>query len=832
MSFTKQQVGSILETMDQSFHYIKEALQHNQLSAVYPVFVSVVEGLQAIYPVLLNESHPVLHDQLATFEQQIVQFAEALEREERGQLMTILQFQLLPQLHKLRAEIKVQDENDSNHFVAIGMFYGKYHPAEAYRKERIEAMMKEAERQQAKLYMFTSDDVDMEKEVIRARVRLEDDETVHIPLPDVIYNIFPTIDYAQTKEEKWLRERVPFTTFPVGNKLTLPSRLLRETNYGHLFIPFVGVTDLEKVFEFLKRHKKGVFKSIAAARGESIFFVNWRSVDRFIVEVDKKPIVMNRQGFENWVSDFLIPEQFILQEFKEFKTRDGRPYDIRAHVQKDGEGMWTLTKIYPRIGTRKGILSNISRGGSTEELEEFLHRQFSKERANHYNEKLRTLSLEVAQAIDSVYNHSIDELGLDLAIDETGRIWMHEANGGPQTTYHEEERAVHTIAYAKYLAENRMFLTSSLQKYTGFDDQFRYSASSEIPIVDLDDRPVVGLLYEERFTNKKFREACAIVSSHANCNFYAFRAKDIDYDQKVIRGHFFENFEWTERVVRYPDVVYDRLRMKGTSMYNLVYTEFDHLPFTHTLDVKDLNKWMIQQQLETVEELRPYLIPTIELNKEQDMQAFIEEHGTVILKPIHGSFAVGIVQIQKNDNRYIWREEDETLDYSWHQMVRQFERRNMYKKYLVQKYVQSKSKNGVPIDVRMHMVKSSRSSEEWVVAKEYVRVSDGGFKINTAAYATGQAFSGTTTYLHRFLVKNFPNKFKKIEKDVYDFAQHVAKQFDNLHSGEVGEQALDIAITTDGDIYLLEINANRPGVYGYEFEIARHIIPYAVSVKE
>src|SRR5699024_10150457 len=191
MSFTKQQVGSILETMDQSFHYIKEALQHNQLSAVYPVFVSVVEGLQAIYPVLLNASHPVLHNQLATFEQQIVQFAEALEREERGQLMTILQFQLLPQLHKLRAEIKVQDENDSNHFVAIGMFYGKYHPAEAYRKERIEAMMKEAERQQAKLYMFTSDDVDMEKEVIRARVRLEDDETVHIPLPDVIYNIFP-----------------------------------------------------------------------------------------------------------------------------------------------------------------------------------------------------------------------------------------------------------------------------------------------------------------------------------------------------------------------------------------------------------------------------------------------------------------------------------------------------------------------------------------------------------------------------------------------------------------------------------------------------------------
>lgn len=829
MDFQMKQILSILQTMEQSFIHMKDDIQQEQFANVYPVFISVVEGLQAIYPVLLKLPNPSLHKQLSQYEDTIVQFSNLLEAQQSTQLLSLVQFQLLPQLQTIQKQIdKEEVEERSN--ISIGLYYGNAHPVEVYRKERLIAMIDEAKKQNASLYMFTSSDLNMDTEKVQARTSVEDETIVEIGLPDVIINIFPKLDYAQDEEEQWLRQRVPFTTFPVGNKITLPSRLLKESNYGHLFIPFVGVTDFEKVIQFFKQYKKGVFKKIAAARGENIFFVEQKSKNRFVVEVDKKPIIMNMEGFRNWVTDYLITDHYILQQFKQFKTRDGRPYDIRAHVQKNGEGMWTLTKIYPRIGTNKGILSNISRGGSTEELGSFLREQFTEERIDYYLEKLPSLSLEVAHAVDAVYNHSIDELGLDLAIDDTGRIWMHEANGGPQTTYHEEERAVNTIAYAKYLAKNRMFLTNPLQTYTGFDDQFKYEPTTDLPIIDLDDRVVIGLLYEGRFTNEKFREACAITATYANCNFYTFRAKDIDYENKVIRAQFYDQFEWKEKVVRYPDVIYDRLRAKGTSMYNLVYHEFKHLPFTHTIDFEELDKLNIQKQLDKIDELQPYLIPTIELTTDTDLSQFIETHGTIILKPIHGSFAMGIIKLEKIGNRYMWTE-DEQLDYSWHQLTRQLEKRNMYNRYFAQKYVESKAKDGTPIDVRMHMIKDAQDPNKWVVAKEYVRVSDGGFKINTVQYASGRAFSGTMTYIHRYITKNFPEKAKELEEKIYDFAQLISLKFDEIHNGQVGEQALDIAITTKGEIYLLEINANRPGVYGYEYEIARYMIPYALQLK-
>lgn len=51
--------------------------------------------------------------------------------------------------------------------------------------------------------------------------------------------------------------------------------------------------------------------------------------------------------------------------------------------------------------------------------------------------QLRTVSapefIELANYLDKLHNFSFDELGIDIAIDENGRYWMHEENSGPQT---------------------------------------------------------------------------------------------------------------------------------------------------------------------------------------------------------------------------------------------------------------------------------------------------------------------------------------------------------------------------------------------------------------
>lgn len=829
MTKEKKQISLITETMIEAVEHMKGLLKVGNKGSFYPLFTNFIETFQIIIPYVHEKNDHEAFELVSKIEKDLTMSLEEIEKDNLQKAVSIYQFSLEPNCRKLHNHFKIEKISEK---CVIGLYDPKRNPVVTYRDERLEALFDEAKKQNCELYMFESKDIDIEKGEINARSSLEDESKKTIGVPDVIYNLWPNQNYSQDEEERWLRKQAPFLSFPINDKLILPQKMIKETNLGHLFIPFVGVTDLDKVYKFLYKHKKGVLKKTAAARGENIFFIEQKSSNRFVVEVDKRPIIMNKEGFGNWIEEYIIPEKYILQEYKEFRTKKGEPYDIRAHVQKNGKGNWVITKIYPRIGSRKTILSNISLGGRTLDLKDFLKEEFSQHKTEKYYKELTNLSLEIAREIDRIYNYSIDELGLDLAIDHNERIWMHEANAKPQTTYHEKERAVNTIAYLKYLAEKRLFLTNKMQEMTGFDNQFKYYKGINMEVKDLDKSKVtIGLLYDAGSTKEKFLEACAIVSAYTGVNFYAFQAMDIDYENKVIKGKVFENFAWKDKVVRYPDVIYDRLRMKNSSVYNLVYTEFSDLRFTHTLELEQLNKLTIYNEMEKIDALKEYIIPHSDVVNEDELIDFIDTYETVILKPIHGSFAVGIIKIEKVGKRYIWTE-DTSIEYSLTQIKRIFKEKNIYNRYLIQKFIEFKSKEGRPIDIRVHMIKDKDDSSKWHIAKDYVRISDGGFKINTELFSEGRAFSGATTYVNRYIAQNFEKNSKEIEEKIWKVAQEIAFHFDQLHEGEVAEQALDLGITLDGEIYLVEINANRPGVYGYEYEIARYMIPYAAKLME
>lgn len=821
-----EQIVAISETLLEAVAYLKKMVEKKSYHELYQMFAMTIEGLQAIQPVLIERKQREELELFNKIERSVVQFSEYIEEKNESGMIQLLQFSLEPNMRRLQRILTKERENEST--FTIGIYHDEASPKIAYNSERLEALFNEAKKQDCDIFVFSSEDVDCEREIILAEDALDDDRKIEKNLPDVVYNLFPKILRDQSEIEKWLRERVPFTKFPVGDKLGLPEKLLRESNLGHLFIPFVGVTSIEKVLEFLNIHKKGVLKKSAAARGESIFFVQQKNTDRFVVEVNKKPILMNKEGFTNWISDYILNQRYILQQYKVFQTSKNEPYDIRSHVQKDGNGQWKITRMYPRIGSKKSILSNISTGGRTLNLAQFLSEEFGEQKAKEYSVKLEKLSLEIVENIDRVYNYSIDELGLDLAFDKSGRIWMHEANGVPQTKYHEEERAINAIAYAKYLGENRMFLSNDLQEVTGLKNQYKFDSNQD-QIRDLDkNKTTIGLMYDANSTNKEYLEACAIIAHYNQNNFYAFTPEKIDYDNKVIKAKIFEEFEWKERVVRYPDVIYDRLRMKNSVAFNVPYIEFTDIPFTHTLDTSVLHKVEISKQLSKYEQLKSIIIPFVEIKDIEQVLQFIEEHGSIILKPVHGSFAVGIIKLEKVGNRFIWTE-DEEIEYSLSQLKRILTQRNIAKNYFAQKFIESKSIDGNPIDIRVHLIKTPNGN--WIIAKDYVRISESGFKINTATYTTGRGFSGQTAYVNRYLRRNFPDNDVQMLKDIEQKSIEIAECFDQENDNIISEQALDLALSLEGEIFLIEVNANRPGVFGYEYEIARAMIPYAASLR-
>ncbi len=78
-----------------------------------------------------------------------------------------------------------------------------------------------------------------------------------------------------------------------------------------------------------------------------------------------------------------------------------------------------------------------------------------------YSPKLRRAALEIASGIEKYVDGHFAELGVDLAIDRSGRIWLLEVNSKPSkddnssTSGGEKIRPSvnKTVTYARYLAK-------------------------------------------------------------------------------------------------------------------------------------------------------------------------------------------------------------------------------------------------------------------------------------------------------------------------------------------------------------------------------------------
>jgi hypothetical protein len=109
-----------------------------------------------------------------------------------------------------------------------------------------------------------------------------------------------------------------------------------------------------------------------------------------------------------------------------------RPVDFRALVQKNGTGQWSVTSIVARIAGGNHFVSNLARGGSLSHVKEAVMKSnmpMVAKNTAHVN--LKMASMQIAKGLDNAIPAHFGELGIDLAMDNTGRIWLLEVNSKP-----------------------------------------------------------------------------------------------------------------------------------------------------------------------------------------------------------------------------------------------------------------------------------------------------------------------------------------------------------------------------------------------------------------
>lgn len=367
--------------------------------------------------------------------------------------------------------------------ITIGMLHHRRNPTTVIKSYAYAAV---ARAEGVNFFFFSPGTVNFVNRTIRGQVYENGNWHERLmPFPDVIYNAGSPEKLVKSREIiNKLKSEIPFTTNSIGNKWNINERLKDAKEFSSYLIPAEIVKNVEGFYKFISSFHKVVFKPIDGRKGKGIYFIS-KVGESYVVRKDSEDQTYTKQSLNTFLEGKLSAGTFIVQPYINSTTKSGQVFDFRLHVQKNGEGIWVVTTIYPRIAPSGSIIANINNGGFTNYLDPFLQQEFEEEAFN-IRRLLEHFSLSLADHLDQIqmvkYGEIIDEIGIDIGLDENMKIWIYEVNwrpGCPPAFYLELDVVINSIKYAKYVAENQV----KIKKEIVAAQKRNRKVKKEIPII-------------------------------------------------------------------------------------------------------------------------------------------------------------------------------------------------------------------------------------------------------------------------------------------------------------------------------------------------------------
>lgn len=360
----------------------------------------------------------------------------------------------------------------------IGLLYFRKDPVATMPKARIRALLAEAALQDVALVLLDPADCNPdEKTIFTKRFNGMEWEQKEEALPDVVYIVGAPLLPAHAVVNTLVRENCQIIADKGVDKLKLVSILAGSPAEGYLppSLKIPSEAPAEMLCGFLRDHGGAVVKRASGNQGVGLFFMtpepakgNWQ------VKSDKKFFSGSLEEAAEYVakriSGRMQYRSYLAQRHIRSVAGDGRPADVRVHVQRRAGGEWAVTRAYVRLAEVGMPLANTSKGGYQGPLEGFLSQRKVRPAAE-VEAELLAAAVRIADVEDSHRPWPLCELGIDFLIDEEDRIWLIETNTLPQSFFHEHERAMHFLAYAKWLAQQgqqlervNQFMSATAQK--------------------------------------------------------------------------------------------------------------------------------------------------------------------------------------------------------------------------------------------------------------------------------------------------------------------------------------------------------------------------------
>lgn len=371
--------------------------------------------------------------------------------------------------------LNIRKENNEIHLGPVVGIFINYKEFSYFENDEGKNEGKAAISEDTLCYYFSINDIDWNEGRVKGYnlvPKTEKWELGWFPLPDVIYD--RGVNFKE-KEKPLVKElRKIFRNNPNIKMINRKNALGKREIYKKLskfpevyrFLPdTVDYTRFEDLLAMIVKYKFIFLKASYGSGAKKVLSIEKEEQGFRIIFYSKElksTILNNVEDLRKYVEKYTEEESFIIQQGIRLLKYHGSVFDLRILTIKDGKGKWKVMSYWGRIAPENFTITNYSAGGGLEYYENMyphLIHSFPKVEIPEEKEVGR-VTLMIAEYIEKAFGR-FGELGMDIAIDMEGKIWLIEANTKPNKDLVEGYDDLYGVnlqdacifEYAKFLSE-------------------------------------------------------------------------------------------------------------------------------------------------------------------------------------------------------------------------------------------------------------------------------------------------------------------------------------------------------------------------------------------
>jgi hypothetical protein len=261
-----------------------------------------------------------------------------------------------------------------------------------------------------------------------------------VPLPDVVYNRLPSrkaekLPSMNAFKQRFVRKGIPLFNWSFYEKWDVYNLLEGTDAFRHVPESRINPSP-HQIKEMLDKHKFIYLKPTGGSLGIGIYRVTYNPRRGYYVRFrgPGKNVLLRYSKFDALMSMLNRSKgrlnNYVAQQGVRLIEMDSCPIDFRFHLTKNINNQWVVAGIGAKKAGKGSVTTHVRTGGQLMTPEQVLRQKFDS-RADQVLTSAKEAAIKLAEALESNDKNILGELGLDLGIDQSERIWMFEANSKP-----------------------------------------------------------------------------------------------------------------------------------------------------------------------------------------------------------------------------------------------------------------------------------------------------------------------------------------------------------------------------------------------------------------